>query len=111
MAPEADPAQESIVLASFENRGAAEHMLASLGRGFRKQARKKQVTAFVVNANKDGSLHLTQSRVLTANGVVAALMRVSLAWTVGSLGLYLDAEGRQGLRSRRPRTRGSRRIG
>ena len=53
MAPEVDPAQESIVLASFENRHAAEHMLASLGRGFRKKARKGQVSAFVVSANKE----------------------------------------------------------
>ena len=28
--------QESVVLASFQNRHAAEHMLLSLGRGFRK---------------------------------------------------------------------------
>ena len=69
MAPAVDPAQESIVLASFENRHAAEHMLASLGRGFRKKARKGQVSAFVVSANKDGSLKLTQARVLTRSGV------------------------------------------
>jgi hypothetical protein len=40
MAPEVDPAQASVVvLARFEDRRAAEHMLASLGRGFRKKAR------------------------------------------------------------------------
>ena len=66
MAPEVEPAQESIVLASFESRHAAEHMVASLGRGFRKKARKGQVKAFVVSANKDGSLKLTQARVITA---------------------------------------------
>lgn len=47
MAPEVDPAQESIVLASFESRHAAEQMLSSLGRGFRKQARKGQVSTRV----------------------------------------------------------------
>ena len=81
MAPEVDPAQESIVLASFESRHAAEHMVASLGRGFRKKARKGHVSAFVVSANKNGSLKLTQARVLTAGGVGAAIIRVSLAWT------------------------------
>jgi len=93
MAPEVDPAQESIVLASFENRHAAEHMLASLGRGFRKKARKGQVSAFVVSANEDGSLKLTQARVLTTGGVGAALIRVSLAWTVGFLGLFSMLRG------------------
>jgi hypothetical protein len=32
--------QESVVLASFDSYRHAEHMLASLGRGFRKKARK-----------------------------------------------------------------------
>ena len=93
MTPEADPTQESIVLASFETRHAAEHMLASLGRGLRKKARKGQVSAFVVSANKDGSLNLTQARVLTGGDAGAALIRVSLAWTVGFLGLFSTARG------------------
>ena len=93
MAPEVDPAQESIVLASFESRHAAEQMLSSLGRGFRKQARKGQVSAFVVRANKDGSLKLTQARVLTARGVEAALIHVSLSWMVGFLGLFSMLKG------------------
>ena len=96
MAPEVDPAQESIVLASFESRHAAEHMLASLGRGFRKKARNGQVIAFVVSVNKDGSLTLTQARVLTAGGVGAALIRVSLAWTVGFMGLLSMLKGGKG---------------
>ena len=96
MAPEVDPAQESIVLASFESRYAAEHMLASLGRGFRKKARKEQVIAFVVSVNKDGSLKLTQARVLTAGGVGEALTRVSLAWTVGFMGLLSMLRGGKG---------------
>ena len=96
MAPEVDPAQESVVLASFQNRHAAEHMLSSLGRGFRKEARKGQVTAFLVSANKDGSLKLTQSRVLTAGVVGAALIRVSLSWTLGFAGLRSTLKGATG---------------
>ena len=76
MVPEVDPAQESIVLASFESRHAAEHMVASRGSGFRKKARKGHVSAFVVRANKHGSLKLTQSRVLTARGIEAALIHL-----------------------------------
>ena len=93
MAPEVDPAQESIVLASFESRHAAEHMVASLGSGFRKKARKGQVSAFVVRGNKDGSLKLTQARVITARGVGAALIHVSLSWTVGFMGLISTLKG------------------
>ena len=37
MASEVDATQDSVILASFENRHSAEHMLASLGRGFRKK--------------------------------------------------------------------------
>jgi len=96
MAPEVDPAEESVVLASFESGHSAEHMLASLGRGFRKKARKGQVTAFVVTANKDGSLTLTEARVLTAGRVGAALIRVSLAWTVGFMGLRSMLKGGEG---------------
>jgi len=40
MASEVDAAQDCVILASFKNRHAAEHMLASLRRGFRKKARK-----------------------------------------------------------------------
>jgi hypothetical protein len=87
MAPEVDPAQESIVLATPPPPPPAEHMLASLERGLRTKARKGQVSAFVVSANEDGSLNLTQARVLTGGDAGAALIRVSLAWTVGFLGL------------------------
>lgn len=71
-------------------------MLSSLGRAFRKEARKGQVTAFVVSANKDGSLNLTQSRVLTAGGVGAALIRVPFAWTLGFMGLFSTLKGTTG---------------
>ncbi|MEZ0092491.1 hypothetical protein [Streptacidiphilus sp. EB129] len=85
--------QESVVIASFDNRHRAEHMLASLGRGFRRKARKGRTTAAVVSANTDGSLKLTQSRVLTANGFASALLRISLSWTVGFMGLFSTLKG------------------
>ncbi|MET0511018.1 MAG: hypothetical protein ABW135_04995 [Thermoleophilaceae bacterium] len=69
MAPGVDPAQDSVILAGFENRHAAEHMLASLRRGFRKKHRKGHATALVISGNRDGSLKLTQARVLTASGL------------------------------------------
>jgi hypothetical protein len=90
MASEGDSAegagQETVVLASFENRHAAEHMLMSLGRGFRKKARKGGATAFVVSGNKDGSLKLTDSRVLEAGDLTGALMHISVSWMVGFWG-------------------------
>jgi len=86
MASEGDAAQESVVLASFENRYAAERMLASLGREFRKKARKGAAAAFVVSGNKDGSLKLVQSRVLTAGGLVAAILGVAVAMMAGLVG-------------------------
>jgi len=85
--------QESVVLASFESRPAAEHMLASLGREFRKKARKGAATAFVISRNKDGSLKLTQSRVLTASGLVAAILGVTVAMVAGLLGLLSMLRG------------------
>jgi hypothetical protein len=83
--------QESIVLASFENRHAAEHMLMSLGRGFRKKARKDGATAFVVSENKDGSLKLTESRVLEAGA--ATLLHISVSWMVKFWGTLSTLKG------------------
>src|SRR5271165_541117 len=85
--------QESVVLASFENRHAAEHMLLSLGRGFRKKARKGGATAFVVSANKDGSLKLTESRALEAGDLTATLLRLSVSWMVGFWGTLSTLKG------------------
>ena len=97
MAAEVDPTagsgQESVVLASFANRHAAEHMLSSLGREFRKKARKGHVDAFVTSGNIDGSLKLTRSRVLTAASGASFLIRVSLSWTVGLMGLVSTLKG------------------
>jgi hypothetical protein len=96
MAPEVDPAEESIVLARFESRHAAEHMLVSLGRGFRKEHRKGHVKVLVVSGNKDGSLEVTHSRVLTATGFVDILLHLSLSWTVGFLGIRSTLRGGKG---------------
>jgi hypothetical protein len=82
-----------VVLASFESRFAAERMLASLGRGFRKKARKSKVSALVVSGNKDGSLKLTESRVLSGSGFASALIRVSFSWMVGFMGLFSTLKG------------------
>jgi hypothetical protein len=87
MASEVGAAQDSVVLASFANRHAAERTLASLKRGFRKKARKGEVAAFVVSGNTDGSLKLTQSRVVTAGNVGSALIHVSASMMVGLMGL------------------------
>jgi hypothetical protein len=89
----AGPEEESVVVASFTSRRAAERMLASLGRGFRRKARNGGATALVVSGNKDGSLTLTQSRVLTASGLAAALMRVSFSWMVGLMGMFSTLKG------------------
>src|SRR5271168_3163402 len=64
----------SVILASYENRHAAEHALASLRRGFRTEARKRHAKALVISGNKDGSLMVTQSRVLSATGLVYTLI-------------------------------------
>ena len=80
--------QDSVVIASFDSYRRAEHLLASLGRGFRKKARKGGATAVVVRGNPDGSLKVTESRVLTASGFVSTLMRLSLSWMVGFMGLF-----------------------
>jgi hypothetical protein len=86
-------AQESVVVASFANRHAAEHVLLSLGRGFRKKARKGGVTAFVVSGNKDGSLKLTESRALEAGDLAATLLHLSVSWMVGFWGTLSTLKG------------------
>ncbi|MFF1872052.1 hypothetical protein [Kitasatospora herbaricolor] len=91
--PVAQSGQESVVIASFDTHQHAERMLASLGRGFRKEARGAGTTAVVISGNADGSLRLNQSRVLTASGFADALFRVSLSWTVGFMGLGSTLKG------------------
>jgi hypothetical protein len=85
--------QQSVVLASFTSRRAAEHMLVSLGRDFRRTARKGHASAFVVSENTDKSLKLTQSRVVTASEVSHALIHLSVSWTVGLMGIGSAIKG------------------
>ena len=60
---------------------------------FRRNARKGHAEAFVVSGNADGSLKLTESRVLEASGLAATIIRVSLSWTVGFMGLVSTLKG------------------
>lgn len=85
--------RESVVLASFESRRAAEHMLVSLGSKFRRTARKGHAEALVISENADGSLKLTQSRVLTGSALVAAAEGVTVATLAGFLGLRSAFKG------------------
>ena len=91
--PPARSGQEWVVIASYGNRRAAEHMLASLGHEFRRNARKRHAEAFVASGNADGSLKLTESRVLEASGFTASILHLSLSWTVGFMGLVSTLKG------------------
>jgi hypothetical protein len=90
---DAKSGQESVVLASFDSYRHAEHMLASLGHEFRAKARKGAATAVVIRGNPDGSLKVTESRVLSASDFMAVLMRLSLSWLVGFMGLFSTLKG------------------
>jgi hypothetical protein len=85
-----------VALGSFENRHAAERMLASLSRQFREEARKGHAKALVIHGNKDGSLTLTQSRTLSASGVVYTLIRIPLVITIGFTGILSTLRGTKG---------------
>jgi uncharacterized membrane protein len=82
----AAPESASVIVADFENRHAAERMVASLGRDLRHKARKGEVNAFVVSRHRDGSFKLVQSRVLTAGGLGAAAIGFTTATVAGLLG-------------------------
>ena len=88
--------QESVVIARFDSYRRAEHMLASLGRGFGRKARGGGAVAVMVRGNPDGSVQVTESGVLTASDLVSVLMRVSLAWMAGFMGLFSTAKGARG---------------
>ncbi len=100
VASEADatarPGEESVVLASFPDRWAAEHMVASLGRGFRKKHRQGHAEALVISGNKDGSLKLTQSRALSASGFVYTLIRIALSVALEFIGILSSLRGAEG---------------
>jgi hypothetical protein len=86
-------AQEWVVIASFQNRHAAEHMLASLGRKFRRNANKGHAEAFMISGNADGSLKLTKSRVLEAGGLASTIARVAAFVMVGLIGVVAMLKG------------------
>jgi len=85
-----------VALAGFDGRRHAEYALARLGRSFRSQARDGQVLALVVSENADGSLMVTQSRAVTASGFIGTLLRLSMVWIIGLLGLFSAAKGVKG---------------
>jgi hypothetical protein len=68
-------------------------MLASLGRAFRRNARKGGTTAFVISGNKDGSLEVTQSRVLSAGDLSAVVIRIAAAIAMGFMGIFGALKG------------------
>ena len=53
-------------------------------------------TALVISSNEDGSLKLTQSRVLSASGVVYTGMRISLSVVMGFMGMLSSLRGAEG---------------
>ena len=91
--PKLGSASETVVVATFANRHAAEKFLGSLGRDFRKKARKGGVAAFLITGNADGSFSVVQSRVLTASGVAAAGIGVAVASMAGLLGIMSALRG------------------
>ena len=93
MASDVDATQDFVIFASFENRHAAEHMLVSLGRRFRKKHRKRHATALVIHGNKDGSLTTDPISGPDGGGFVSTLTRISLSWTVGFIGIASTLHG------------------
>jgi uncharacterized membrane protein len=85
---QAAPVSESawVILASFENRHAAEHTVSLLGHDFRHQALNGNAAAFVVTHNRDGSFKLRQSRELTTRGLTVAATKVTAFVFAGLLG-------------------------
>jgi hypothetical protein len=47
----------------------------------------------VVRGNPDGSLKVTESRVLSASDLVSTVLRISLSWTIGFMGLFSTLKG------------------
>ena len=85
--PPSGPSSESVVVASFSSRRAAELMVASLGHRFRHQALKGAATAYVVTRDHDGSFKVAQSRSVTATGVVANVGKFAAIVVAGLYGI------------------------
>ena len=84
---------DSVDFVRFKSRHTAEHMVASLGRDFRKKARKGKTTAFIATHNRDGSFKLVQSRVLTGTGIASTAIHVTASVMVGFLGSIASLKG------------------
>ena len=96
---------DSVILASFDSRHEAEHVLGSLGRDFRKKARKGRASALIVSGNRDGSLKLTQSRVVTGGAFLSAIIHVSASMMMGFAGMRSSFKGaRAGVQAARVRS-------
>jgi len=91
-------AADSVVLASYANRWAVERMLGSLGHTFGHKARKRGNEAFVISGNADGSLNLTESRVLEAKGLIHTVLKVTASMMVGLIGIGSMLKGAGGVR-------------
>ena len=85
--PPAASSSESVVVASFSSRRAAERMVASLGHRFRHQALKGGATAYVVTRDHDGSFKVAQSRSATATGVVSNVGKFAAIVVAGLYGI------------------------
>jgi hypothetical protein len=88
--------QESVVIARFDSYRRAERMAASPGREFGRKARKGGAIAVVVRGSPDGSLMVTEPRVLSAGDVASGLMPVSLARIAGFMSPFSMAKGARG---------------
>lgn len=88
----------SVVLVRFKSRRAAERMVASLGRDFRKNAHKGQAAAFIVARNQDGSFKLVQSRVLTSRGLAISVTKFTAGVLTG-LGILMTVSALGGAKT------------
>lgn len=83
-----------IVLALVPNSSVAERTVMHLGRTFRHDVRHGQAGAFVVTRDRHGgAFRLVQSRFVTASGVVAAAMRMSVSIMIGFNGMVSALRG------------------
>jgi len=88
----------SVVLVRFKSRRAAERMVASLGRDFRKNAHKGKAAAFIVAHNQDGSFKLVQSRVLTSRGLAISVTKFTAGVLTG-LGILMTVSALGGAKT------------
>ncbi|WP_344657389.1 hypothetical protein [Catenulispora subtropica] len=89
----ADTEEAWIVVEIVPSRRAAERSVVHLGGAFRRQARRGWADAFVVTGDQHGTFQLVQSRFVTANGLVAAVMKFSASIMVGFHGVVSVLKG------------------